>query len=88
MACCKPRPPQVANLSQDSTILAILQGLDAAHRVLEQESGGMKKRELKARIEQIAADDPSGGAVKRAVDAINTALMTAVILPIVASSST
>lgn len=48
----------------------------------------MKKRELKARIEQIAADDPSGGTVKRAVDAINTALMTAVILPIAASSST
>ncbi|RYG76182.1 GPP34 family phosphoprotein [Yimella sp. RIT 621] len=76
-----------AATSQDATLLSILQGLDVAHKVLEQESGGLGKRDLKARIEQVAAGDPGGDAVSRAIQALNTAMMTAVIIPVVVSGS-
>lgn len=63
---------------QDATVLALLQGVDAAHRVLGERLGDMSKRDLKKRIEQIAADNPAGAAVKRTVDSVNIAIMAAV----------
>lgn len=76
-------PPQPA----DATLLAILQGLDLAPKVLEQEKGGLDKKQLKARIEQVTRDVPAGSAVAKAVQAMNAAIMTAVFIPVVVSGS-
>jgi hypothetical protein len=79
-----PRP-------EDSTLLAVLQGLDVAAKVLEEEKGTLDKKQLKARIEQVssevAAGDAVAQAVARAVAAMNAAVMTAVMVPIITSGS-
>ncbi|MGX9347701.1 GOLPH3/VPS74 family protein [Microbacterium sp. KNMS] len=65
----------------DTTILAILQGLDVARHVLADEAGGRRPRALKARIAEIVESSPAGTAVERAVQAMNAAIMTAAIMP-------
>lgn len=69
----------------EATLLSILQGLDVAHKVLAEESGGLSKRDLKARIKQIS-DSLPGSAVAKAVQNLNTAMMVAAIMPAIASS--
>jgi hypothetical protein len=71
----------------DASLLAILQGLEVAPKVLEDEKGTLGRRELKKRIEEVSDDVAAGGAVAKAVAAMNTAMMTAVIVPIVVSGS-
>ncbi|GAB3252075.1 GPP34 family phosphoprotein [Alteromonas gracilis] len=71
----------------DSALLSILQGVDLAHRVLKAESGGLAKRHLKQRIEAVAQQVPTGTAVAKAVQAMNTAMMTAIIVPAVVAGS-
>ena len=66
---------------QEATVLAILQGLDVAATVLDHERGTLDKKDLKRRIEAVSEDVVAGEAVGRAVRAMNTAIMTAVILP-------
>ncbi|GIM64512.1 hypothetical protein Pve01_94870 [Planomonospora venezuelensis] len=73
--------------SADASLLAILQGLEIAPKVLEEEKGTLGKKELKQRIEEVSADAETGDAVAKAVAAMNTAMMTAVIVPIVVSGS-
>ncbi|WP_299931711.1 GPP34 family phosphoprotein [uncultured Nocardioides sp.] len=73
--------------SADCSLLAILQGLEIAPKVLEEEKGTLGKKELKQRIEEVSADAETGDAVAKAVAAMNTAMMTAVIVPIVVSGS-
>jgi hypothetical protein len=76
---------------EDSTLLAVLQGLDMAVKVLDEEKGTLDKKQLKARIEQVsdevATGDAVAKAVARAVAAMNTAIMTAVMVPIITSGS-
>lgn len=72
---------------QDATLLSILQGLGVAAQVLKDEAGGLGKKQLKARIEQAAADCKAGPAIKKSVDAMNAAIMTAVIIPAVTVTS-
>lgn len=67
----------------DSTLLAILQGLGIAHTVLADEAGSLGKMELKARIEEVSTEVQAGAAVAKAVEAMNVAIMTAVIVPAV-----
>lgn len=69
----------------EATILSILQGLDVAHAVLRQEAGGLSKRQLKARINEVA-QGASGTAVAKAVQALNTAILVAVIIPAATSA--
>ena len=71
-----PRP-------EDATLLAILQGLGVAGKVLEAEKGTLGRRDLKRRIEEVSTEVKAGEAVKRAVDAMNAALITAAIVPAV-----
>ena len=74
---------------EDATLLAILQGLGIAPKVLEEEQGTLSKKELKRRIEEVADEVQAGDAVAKAVAsavaAMNTAIMTAVIVPVIAS---
>ncbi|NPD06614.1 GPP34 family phosphoprotein [Nocardioides sp. zg-1308] len=71
----------------DATLLAILQGLGIAAKVLEDEAGGLGRKELKARIEDVATHVQAGTAVARAVEAMNTAIMTAAIVPVIISTT-
>ncbi|XVX18921.1 GOLPH3/VPS74 family protein [Actinomycetota bacterium] len=73
----------------EATVLSLLQGLDVAPKVLRDEMGGMGKKELKARILQVAREHDAGDAgvaVAKAIEAINVAVATAVIVPVVVSS--
>jgi hypothetical protein len=72
----------------DAAVLSILQGLDVAAKVLEEERGTLSKKDLKNRIEEISTDFDAGEAVAKAVAAMNTAMMTAVIVPIIVSGAT
>jgi hypothetical protein len=71
----------------DASLLSILQGLDVAPKVLEEEKGALGKKELKQRIEEVSTDVVAGEAVAKAVAAMNTAIMTAVIVPAVVTGS-
>lgn len=51
----------------DLALLGILQGLDVAPKVLATEAAGMRRRDLKRRIEELAKDDPTGSAVGRSI---------------------
>lgn len=67
--------------TEDATLLAILQGLGVAAKVLADEKGTLGRRDLKRRIEAVSTEAPAGEAVAKAVAAMNTAIMAAAILP-------
>jgi hypothetical protein len=69
----------------DSTLLAILQGLGIAPKVLAEEKGTLGGRELKRRIEEVATEVLAGEVVRKAVQAMNAAIMTAAVLPAIAA---
>lgn len=69
----------------DATVLAILQGLGVAKKVLREESEGMSSRDLKRRVQEASEEVPVGQAIKRAIDSLNAVIMTAVIVPTVIS---
>lgn len=71
----------------DATLLAIVQSLGAAKKVLAQEAGTMSTKELGRRIEEACGDIAVGAALKRALDALNAAILTAVIVPAMVSGS-
>lgn len=73
-----PRP-------EDATLLAILQGLGLAPKVLQDEKGTLGRRDLKKRIAQVSSEVKAGEAVAKAVAAMNAAIMTAAILPAIAA---
>lgn len=70
----------------DATLLAILQGLGVAKKVLAQESEGMSAKQLKQRVEEATHEVPVGVALKRAIDSLNAAILAAVIIPAAISS--
>ena len=71
----------------DASLLSILQGLDVAPKVLEEERGVLGKKALKQRIEEVSTDVVAGETVAKAVAAMNTAIMTAAIVPAVVTGS-
>ena len=68
-------------------MLVILQGLQMAPKVLEEESGTMGAKDLKRRIEEVSDEAVAGPAVAKAVATMNTAMMTAVVIPTVVIGS-
>ncbi len=68
----------------DATLLAILQGLGVAPKVLAGERGSLGRRDLKRRITEVTSEVKAGEAVAKAVAAMNAAIMTAAILPAIA----
>nr|WP_291280187.1 hypothetical protein [Galactobacter sp.] len=74
---------QTAPSPADATLLAILQSLDVAKKILVSESGGMRGKELKSRIKAVVQESPTGDAVQRAVQAMTAALMSAAVIPVV-----
>ena len=65
----------------DGTLLAILQGLGVAKKVLKAESEGMSAKKIKRRIEEASNDVAVGVAIKRAIESLNAAILAAVIVP-------
>ncbi len=65
----------------DATLLAILQALGVATKVLAAESEGMSTKDLTRRVARACDEVAVGVAVKRAIDSLNAALFTAVIVP-------
>jgi hypothetical protein len=53
--------------------------------VLAEEKGTLGGRELKRRIEEVATEVPAGEVVRKAVQAMNAAIMTAAVLPAIAA---
>jgi hypothetical protein len=74
----EPRP-------EDATLLAILQGLGVIGKVLEDEKGTLGRRDLERRVEEVTTEVKAGEAVKKAVDAMNAALIAAVVVPVIVS---
>lgn len=73
----------------DVTLLSVLRATDADHKVLEEESGGLPKKELKERIEHLTIDEPTGDAIRSSIDAMtNTLMFTTMMVPIITSSGT
>lgn len=70
---------------EDAALLAILQGLGVAPKVLKDERGTLGRRDLKRRIAEVSVGVEAGDAVARAVAALNTAIMTAAIVPAIAA---
>ena len=71
--------------TEDATLLAILQGLGVVPKVLAEEKGTLGRRDLKRRIEQVSSEVKAGDAVAKAIAAMNTAIMTAAIVPAIAA---
>jgi Golgi phosphoprotein 3 GPP34 len=71
--------------TEDATLLAILQGLGVAGKVLDAEKGTLGRRDLKRRIEEVSTEVKAGEAVAKAVAALNAAIMTAAIVPAIAA---
>ncbi len=69
----------------EATELSILQALGVARKVLGEDAGSLGNRELKQRIQEVAVNVPAGDAVARAIQSINSAVLTAVIIPVVVS---
>ncbi len=75
-----PRP-------EDATLLAILQGLGAAPKVLADEKGTLGRRDLKRRIEEVSSEVKAGDAVAKAIAAMNAAIITATMIPVIAAGA-
>lgn len=71
----------------DATLLATLLSLDLVPKLFPDETRGMGKKELKARVKQIADCAPAAAAVKRAVDTMNTIIMSSSVAAISASTA-
>lgn len=71
----------------DAALLSILQGLDVAAKVLEEERGGMSKRDLKDRIKLVGEGLPAGTAVEKSVQMMNTIIVTTAIIPAITTST-
>ncbi|MFC0672479.1 GOLPH3/VPS74 family protein [Brachybacterium hainanense] len=77
----EPASPRAA------AVLGILRAMDLAHRILREDVPGMGRRAMRDRIEEIARDVPTVDAVRASYQAMQTAMMTAVIVPMMMMGS-
>lgn len=67
----------------DAAVLGVLCALDLAHRLLGDRLPGVSRRQLRERIEEIGEGVPTLDAVRRSYDALQAAIMSAAIMPVV-----
>jgi len=72
---------------EDAAVLGVLRALDVAHRLLGDHLPGVTRRQLRDRIDEISQGVPTLDAVRRSYDAMQTALVTAMIVPVVVAGS-
>lgn len=70
-------PPEV------SALISLVSAIDAVHKVLPDAD----KKSAKKRAKEIAEGDWAGAAVRKAVQDVNTAVMAAVMVPVIVSTS-
>lgn len=73
--------------TEDATLLAILHGLGVAPKVLAEEKGTLGRRDLKRRIEEVSSEVKAGDAVAKAIATMNSAIMTAALVPVIAAGA-
>ncbi|MFJ2552012.1 GPP34 family phosphoprotein [Microbacterium sp. NPDC087591] len=71
----------------DLTLLAILQGLNAAHPLLRHDVGELSSGQLRRRIEALTTGSPAGDAVSLAVTSAIAATMMAVMTPVIVATT-
>ncbi|MFE3289687.1 GPP34 family phosphoprotein [Rhodococcus sp. NPDC059234] len=71
----------VAPESRTAALISLLSAVDAAHKVFPEAD----RKAIRKRAKAIAADEWAGAAVRKAVEAVNAAVMAAVIVPAVAA---
>lgn len=72
----------------EAVLLSLLQGLGRVHEVLPDETEGLDKKAVTARVEEVSAEVGHGGtAVSDAVATMTTAIYTAVFVPVIVSST-
>ncbi|WP_045278356.1 GOLPH3/VPS74 family protein [Microbacterium oxydans] len=71
----------------DLTLLAILQGLNVAHRVLHQEAGGLSAGQLRKRIIGLTSGSAAGDAVSSAVNTAMAGAMMAAMTPVIVAAT-
>lgn len=71
----------------DLTLLAILQGLNAAHALLRPELGEMSAKQVRQRIEDLASGSSAGGAVSGAVNGAIMVIMMASMTPVIVATT-
>lgn len=76
----------VAPTQADLTLLAILQGLNAAHPLMRPEVGDLSAGKLKKRIEELAESSPAGDAVAGAVTSAIMVVMMAAMTPVIVAT--
>lgn len=65
----------------DSSMLAILQALGVASKVLPEDFCGLSRRDLKARIKELGASDGAGAGVQKAIEALTVAVIAVTATP-------
>lgn len=70
----------------DCTLLAILQGMNAAHSLLRAQLGDMTAKQVRQRIAELTTGSAAGGAVSAAVNAAISAALTAAMTPVIVAT--
>lgn len=65
---------QQAPSVQDAVLLELLKALRAGHRILREESGGLSRRKLDARVDALGVDVPAARALRAMIDALSATM--------------
>lgn len=77
----------VAPSPADAAVLGLLRALDLAHRILHDELPGVSRKDLRERIEEISEGVPTLDAVRASFDAMQAAMLSAAMVPIMVAVS-
>jgi plasmid stability protein len=77
---------QTAPDTRSAALIALLHALRCEHKVVDPEPYGLSKRQLAARAEEIAQGNWASGAVRKAIDEMNAAVIAATTAAAIATS--
>lgn len=72
--------------ARSAALISLVHALRCEHKVVDPELHDLSKRELRARAEAIAKGDWASAAVRRTIEEMNAAVMTAIVAATVASA--
>jgi hypothetical protein len=72
--------------TRSAALIALLHALRCEHKVVDPEPYGLSKRQLAARAEEIAQGNWASGAVRKAIDEMNSAVLAATTAATIATS--
>ena len=77
---------QTAPDTRTAALIALLHALKCEHKVIDPEPYGLSRRQLAARAEEIAQGNWASGAVRKAIDEMNAAVLAATTAATIATS--